>query len=132
MGQEAGGITSIFHVKSGISARTTDGIFATFSHPQARLITHPVLSPPSPPDLQGWPYNPAKHLFSFAPTRVSFTTLPVGASGWAPQSRAEYTSPFQAFGLATGLITPLQKVAPLFCPLGYFCPFPPIHIVSYC
>ena len=59
MGQEAGGIASIFHVKSGILPRTTGGIFATSSHPQVLLITQPVLSPPSLLDLQGWPYNPA-------------------------------------------------------------------------
>ena len=59
MGQEAGGIASIFHAKSGILTRTTGGIFTTSSHTQARLLTQPVLSSPSLPDLQGWPYNPA-------------------------------------------------------------------------
>ena len=43
MGQEAGGIPFIFHVKLGIIARTTGGILATCSHPQAGPFIQPVL-----------------------------------------------------------------------------------------
>ena len=97
MGQEAGRITSIFHVKSWILTRTTGGIFNTFSH------SKPGCSP-----------SLSFHPRPYRTYKVGLTTqpnTPFHPPGWA--LRPYPSVPSAEFP------SPVWNISPLFTPLAW-------------